>query len=627
MRSGLFLVLLLLAAATLVYLFLGGGPGTLGPDEERVGDRAPRDGHVAATLAGRGVDMASIPLDRLLDALVDTEGNPVPAAEAALRVRGTREAGLADELARRLALLLTSRQRYDAAGINRLASALVALREDGARALVSYLRRPEDQLFRFAAFQAQSFGDHAAPLVAELVALLGEVGALSPHRTAVLFSALEALGPRAAAAAPALIARLQPPYEDRFAAGAAQALAAITGPTEETMAALRGVIEDPETEIRSSAIHAVRTFGPEAASFVPLFVSLLEDPEAATRMEAANALGAIGVATPDVLRELSHMLIDDHLKYSAGLALAKLGADGTTVLLDTARHAESVRARIRALQALKTMQTDHTEIVDILIGILDEDIERGWKSQAIYLLHGIKPLPNSDRVLKALARAAEDPILQPALVQVLVGLGDDASLQVVADQALTAHTPEQRFAATSALVYLRRPVADAGRALLGLVDADLRRSDALRVLGLFVIIQPPVPVREGLPVLRPLLQDEDRAMRTGAMRAITTLAGDPLPLVDVYLPALDDPHLRAAAVQGLGGVPARASVTIPALLRRAEKDAVEHGFVGGDVVAALKTLAPHWAGAAEALRAAADGLEGRAKAGLEQVLAGTAPEK
>ena len=619
LRTWLLLVLFVGVGAGLVALLLPEDAPSLRFAVEGGGEvDATREG---AVLAGRGVPLTRAPLATLLEALLDENGEVVPEAAAALRERARREPDVAATLVARIRALLEEGSWRSWSELRRLTSALAALGEEGARALLPLLEDPSGPAWNALVYHVVWFGADAGPLLPTLLAQAETMRRDDPVRLSAILNVLRGLGPVAEPAVGLLTSLLEPPLQDAHVHLAASALLAITGPTEATFALLRAVLEDPETEVRSQVIWVLGQQGPAAAPFVPEMILLLRDPEPATRSAAALALGRIGVATPEVLRELAFLLVDDHQKFAAGEALAQLGADGAKVLLDTARSAESIDTRVYGLQAYLAVSGDPAPAMPILLGILREDVERGWKQQVLGMLRWVQPLPEDPALLEALTIAAEDPVLGASAYPLLLRLPGEQGRRLVVGYALTAALPEDRLFATKALLQTRQEIPEVGQALLGLVSADLSRQAKQEALDAFASAKPPVPVTDGMAALETLLRDEDRFLRYAALRATLALAGDRTPLVDVYAEALDDLDVRRVAAAGLAMDTAQAGRALPGLIARARMDAREFGYVGGDVATAIVTLAPHAKGTEAALRAAAATLSGDARAKLEELAA------
>ncbi|MCP5522756.1 MAG: HEAT repeat domain-containing protein [Verrucomicrobiales bacterium] len=117
-------------------------------------------------------------------------------------------------------------------------------------------------------------------------------------------SGLRAMGPAAEPAIPALLEAVprEPVHRpDRTPATSAMALAAI-GPA--ALPGLRQLLDHPELNVRLSAAHALRQFGPAAADAVPGLIRLLEEPSDEAKTLAGDTLGIIGPAARRALPRL-----------------------------------------------------------------------------------------------------------------------------------------------------------------------------------------------------------------------------------------------------------------------------------------------------------------------------------
>jgi HEAT repeat protein len=133
------------------------------------------------------------------------------------------------------------------------------------------------------------------------------------------------LGPRGAAAVPALLEAMRDPeWNVRNAAGRALEEAVRPEHAERLTAGL----VPPDVETRYHVARALARLGPAAARAVPVLRDTLADADAEVRMEAVWALAAIGPAAanalPDLLRALGDA--DPQVRAGAAWALAHVGA-------------------------------------------------------------------------------------------------------------------------------------------------------------------------------------------------------------------------------------------------------------------------------------------------------------
>jgi HEAT repeat protein len=117
-------------------------------------------------------------------------------------------------------------------------------------------------------------------------------------------AALRELGPAAEPAIPALLEAVErePVHRaDRTPASSAMGLAAI-GPA--ALPGLLKLLDHPSLDVRFSAAHAIRRFGPDARDAVEGLLRLLEEPSPEAQTLASDTLGAIGPAAAEALPQL-----------------------------------------------------------------------------------------------------------------------------------------------------------------------------------------------------------------------------------------------------------------------------------------------------------------------------------
>lgn len=256
-------------------------------------------------------------------------------------------------------------------------------------------------------------------------------------------------------------------------------------PSADVAEALLGALEDPDPQVRLQAAAAVGQVGVPGA--VPILTDWLNDAEPAVRSSAAHALGRIG--DPRSGEALARLLADSRagVRRAAVDALARIGGDGAVVSL--LAHLDEADTSVRVA------------VIDALARIGDG--------------RALVPL---------MAQAAEAaPEVRLATLRALGGIGDVRALPLLLS-AIADGKPAQRNAAIAALGRLR---------LAGATDTLVER------------LQMPEP-REAKLVL-------------SALGQIGTA-----PALDAVVEALADPGLRPAAIRALVDATARANLPTPA---------------------------------------------------------------
>jgi HEAT repeat protein len=178
--------------------------------------------------------------------------------------------------------------QYDAAG------ALARMGEPGATALAAALK---DKALRYTAVQelVRCGGAAAGPVAA----VVSDPDAMTRDAAA---DALAGLGPRAAAAAPALAAQLA--KEGSFTIARDAQLKALVSIGPAAVAPLAELLPSANEKLRLDVIGALGSIGPDAAPAVPALTKWLRSWSPDTRAAAARALGRIGPAARPAVAEL-----------------------------------------------------------------------------------------------------------------------------------------------------------------------------------------------------------------------------------------------------------------------------------------------------------------------------------
>jgi HEAT repeat protein len=398
--------------------------------------------------------------------------------------------------------------------------------------------------------------------------LIGALAGSDPPTTASAAVGLEEIGPLAVAAVPAL----------------------------------RKILNENDTLLHEQAARTLGRIGPLAAPAVPDLVRLVR-----REREAIRALGAIGPAARQAIPDLVEVL-KTRSDLAAALALAQIDrtrAEGLPVLL---RHAATASAseRREAWLALSRLGPAARDAIPTLLGEQHE----GTQALRPFVLAQIGP-----ESVAALKKALGDPRLRQVACEALAALGPAARDAAPALRRLLRDRPTWGQTSRSAPGENGRPgglpprtQALAARTLVALGPAALAvLGEALRdpavtpevVLALqgrplvHHLIEP-LPyllrdgtpavrvavaevlaaadatnpeVRETLPTLRSLLENQESTVRVAVALAIARL--DPadrtaLPLLTELLMSKEGPA-RAPAARALGKIGMRARVALPEL--------------------------------------------------------------
>jgi HEAT repeat protein len=161
--------------------------------------------------------------------------------------------------------------------------------------------------------------------------------------------ALEALGPAAALALPALIKALDDP--DRFVRWtAARTLGKISpAGADRAVPALARLLKDSDLDLRLTATAALERYGSAAASVVPLLIESLAAPDAEERVASLRVLAGIGPAAKTAVVPITALLRDpdERVRRAAAQGLGQLGSRGATVVEALVRALEDPDPEVR----------------------------------------------------------------------------------------------------------------------------------------------------------------------------------------------------------------------------------------------------------------------------------------
>jgi HEAT repeat protein len=319
---------------------------------------------------------------------------------------------------------------------------------------------------------------------------------------------LDALGEKAAEAAPALVAVLQSKSEDVRL----QATMALGKIGKAAVGPLSKALEAKDADVRFYAAWGLAFVGPPAKAAAPLLVKALTDPAAHVRRKAAYALGRIDPDPATVAGPLVAALADadEDVRQAAAATLPGMG-----------------KAAVPAL--LKAAQTDKATLRNVAIKTLGEIGPAA--AEAIPVLKGYLLAPD-----KGAGEAAADA---------LAGIGDAAL------ETLTAATADDSAAVRGlAMRALQKMGVSAIHSLTDLLAAkhvDVRRQ-AVATLGALPTNEKVVVIGLGYAT-----KDTDFQVRKTALQALRN-RGPGAKLAEPYISALltdIDPQIRLDAFNTL----------------------------------------------------------------------------
>jgi HEAT repeat protein len=126
-------------------------------------------------------------------------------------------------------------------------------------------------------------------------------------------------------------------------------------PSEENLTRIRAYLEDPDRDVRATAINALVTLDvPDAAA---LARRALDDPDGFVRSRGAILLGAVG-SEEDVPLLVSHLLndLDPIVRQNAASSLAQLGGQEATLGLIKGLSDPMEEVRLAAVRGVRSLE-------------------------------------------------------------------------------------------------------------------------------------------------------------------------------------------------------------------------------------------------------------------------------
>ena len=412
------------------------------------------------------------------------------------------------------------------------------------------------------------------PIVLAVGTLQTALADASPAVRTQAALALGRIGPRAAIAAPDLIARLKD-TDETVRCQAAEALGCVGTAAETTINSLVELLQDASAAVKVSAARALGSMKKAASPAVPALVPLLQDREEAVRTAAAEAIAQAGPLNEQATGALVEGLASSDTVVQAQTAEA-LGAIGTA-----ARHAApalvealgngSDRVRAKAAEALGKIGESAAKVaVPSLVRALHG--EDNWLSALAAEALG-EMGESADEAVPALIRSLrhDNPLVRGNAAEALGKMGTAAApARTALENAAKDDDGRVRSQALRALGMVGRPTPAVKRAVMnGLQDADpLVRAAAVEAVG-----QWGEATEATRTALMPLLEDANDQVKVQVIQVLPKLAGATPTVIDALCQRLlddDSTWVQINAALALGKLGAAAAAAGEALLRVAQ---------------------------------------------------------
>ncbi|MCI0332139.1 MAG: HEAT repeat domain-containing protein [Planctomycetes bacterium] len=406
-----------------------------------------------------------------------------------------------------------------------------------------------------------------------VVKALGEV--LKSDDDAVVLHALEALVEHGAEAVPTLIEALKRPETAYLACTAIEHIGPDAAATVPALTELIG--KTRHSHLLIQALLAIASIGPAADSAAPKIVPLLESsPDATVPVAAAYALGSIDAKGADAALRRALEKNNPFLQMIAAWALAKLHPDDTAAeklavekLVQGLKNNDA-RIRTAAAKSLQSLQAPPEMVAPMLVQLANDPDPEVHKN-VVEAIAGLGE-PVVPRVIKAL----ENPQLREAAVHVLRKLGPKAAGAV--QPLINASTGANSKLRTEIQMTLgaigpaAAPATDMLVKSLASNDAGERESAlfALRKIG-------PAASAAVKPLLQRMQADESFESNAAAWALVqiapmdSQVAAALVPKFSHGLTSADE-QVRLESAEGLAVLGAAAKAAAPALENAARED-------------------------------------------------------
>lgn len=173
-------------------------------------------------------------------------------------------------------------------------------------------------------------------------------------------------------------------------------------PTPANIERIRELLQDPERDVRATALHALIGLGVDDS--IELALTGLEDPDGFVRSTAAKLLGELGdSAHAPLLVRVLETDTDPMARQRAAEALGEVGGADALPGLAAGLEDPIQRVRMASVEALRTLDPSYAK--DRLLRVLADDPAWEVRAQAARVLG----LTGDPAVLDGLQAAAEDP--------------------------------------------------------------------------------------------------------------------------------------------------------------------------------------------------------------------------
>ncbi len=197
--------------------------------------------------------------------------------------------------------------------------------------------------------------------------------------------------------------------EDKIDKVRLQKYRAELGEKEEAIATLVELLQDEESDLRSSAVFGLVRLGKDSDEIINPLLQLLQDKDSDLRRSAALALGLLGKNSDEIINPLLQLLQDEHsdLPLSAADALGRLGKNSDEIInrLLQLLQDEKSSVRLSAAFALGQLGKDSDEIINPLLQLL-RDEHCSVRSIAACALGQLGK--NSDEIINPLLQLLQD---------------------------------------------------------------------------------------------------------------------------------------------------------------------------------------------------------------------------
>jgi HEAT repeat protein len=238
-----------------------------------------------------------------------------------------------------------------------------------------------------------------------LAALERALNAKNAETRADAAHVLSEIGEAARPLAPALKALLRNEQEAPVARSqAARALLRMNEATPEIAPALLSLLRSDSWRARRAGATALEKIGAEVSDVVSDLIALLRDSQESVdaRVEAAQALGAVGGVSPETIPALLSSLRDSDwwVRLYAARALGALSAKGAATALGAALQDTNADVRRSAVWAISRLQKNAAQLVPALVAAIDDPVIGGAAAEALAIV-GASALPALQDALRS----------------------------------------------------------------------------------------------------------------------------------------------------------------------------------------------------------------------------------